>query len=225
MAEYWTQVQALANADLNAEEFANRQILLRGLGVPTMQAPLGTEYEDMAFSPANRYRKTGLNAVDWTPLLLIEKANSQEVENGINDDKMVTPAGLANRLDDFAAQILSLPPQSTDLEPSMLVLQADDDSDETEFSIQIPNDRTEPLLSVIITNYGMDASLSNISGGIVGQLINIRKGEPHSFSISSNTHLKLSDPFELDDSNSLDNTSLQKISDAIWVEVTRKNFS
>jgi hypothetical protein len=29
----------------------------------------------------------------------------------------------------------------------------------------------------------------------------------------------------LDDSNSLDNTSLQKISDAIWVEVTRKNFS
>jgi hypothetical protein len=225
MAQYWTQEQALANADLNAKEFANRQILLRGLGVPTMQAPLGAEYEDTAFSPATRYRKTGSNANQWTPLLLIEKANSQEVENGVNDDKMVTPVGLANKLNDFAVQVLNLPPQSIDAEPSLLIIQAQDRSDQAEFNIQIPNDKTEPLLSVIITNYAMDATLSNISGGIVGQLINIRKGEPHSFSISSNTNIKLSDPFELKDSDSLDNMSLQKISDTIWVEVTRKKFS
>ena len=225
MAEYWTKVQALANADLNAKEFANRQILLHGRGIPTIQAPIGAEYEDLAFSPANRYRKTGPEASEWTPLILVEKANSKEIVNGVNDKKMITPAGLASKLDDFAAQVLNLPPQSTDSMASLLAVQANDNSDDTIFSIQIPDDRIEMLLAVVITNYGLNASLGDISGGNVGQIVNIRRGEVLSLSVSSSSYIKLSESFVMDDSGLLDNMSLQKISDRTWVEVTRKNFS
>jgi hypothetical protein len=218
-------VQALANADLNAKEFANRQILLQGLGIPIIQAPLGAEYEDLAFSPAKRYRKTGPNAADWTSLLLIEKANSTEIQNGVNDQKMITPVGLANKLDDFAAQVLNLPSQSTDSVASLIAVQANDNSNDSAFSIQIPHDRKETLLAVVITNYGLNASLGNIIGGQVGQIVSIRRGEVHSLSLTSNSNIKLSEPFEMDDTSSLDNMSLQKISDHVWVELTRKNFS
>jgi len=46
-----------ANAALNAQEFANRQILLKGNGVPSSPAPFGATYIDQAATPPVIYRQ------------------------------------------------------------------------------------------------------------------------------------------------------------------------
>lgn len=58
-----TDNQFFQNADLNAQEFANRQILLKGNGVPNFSAPIYAEYIDL--DTDTRYvNKTNL-ASDW----------------------------------------------------------------------------------------------------------------------------------------------------------------
>jgi hypothetical protein len=57
MPENVTQALFEANAALNAQEFANRQILLKGSGVPTMIAPFGASYIDDSTTPPRVYRQ------------------------------------------------------------------------------------------------------------------------------------------------------------------------
>jgi hypothetical protein len=57
MPENVTKALFEANAALNAQEFANRQILLKGSGIPTMIAPFGAEYIDASQTPPNVYRQ------------------------------------------------------------------------------------------------------------------------------------------------------------------------
>jgi hypothetical protein len=57
MPENVTKALFEANAALNAQEFANRQILLKGTGLPTMIAPFGAQYIDDSQSPPNVYRQ------------------------------------------------------------------------------------------------------------------------------------------------------------------------
>ena len=62
-----TQQQFLDHADLNNAEFANRQILLRGTGVPNQPATLGSYYHDESNFPniGDRYEKVGPLDTDW----------------------------------------------------------------------------------------------------------------------------------------------------------------
>ena len=94
MPEYWTIQQAEANAELLAREFGNRQILLYGFGEPTIQVPIGVEYEDRSTPIPERHRKVGKGRLDWKPVLLIEAATDEEVLSGTSKVKMVTPATL-----------------------------------------------------------------------------------------------------------------------------------
>lgn len=56
-----------ANAALNAQEFANRQILLKGDGVPSSPAPFGATYIDQTANPPAIYRQldAGVGS-NWT---------------------------------------------------------------------------------------------------------------------------------------------------------------
>jgi len=60
MAEYVDKSLFEANAALNAQEFANRQILLKGDGVPVGVAPFGATYIDRTANPPKIYRQVAL---------------------------------------------------------------------------------------------------------------------------------------------------------------------
>lgn len=55
MAENISKELFEANAALNAQEFANRQILVKGSGLPTSQAPQGAKYMDTSVFPPVTY--------------------------------------------------------------------------------------------------------------------------------------------------------------------------
>jgi len=57
MDENVTRADFEANAALNAQEFANRQILLKGDGVPSSPAPFGATYLDQTATPPILYRQ------------------------------------------------------------------------------------------------------------------------------------------------------------------------
>lgn len=225
MPEFWTKEQAEANADLNAKEFGNRQILLQGVGAPSMQAPVGSEYEDTSSQPPTRYRKTGTAITDWSLVRIIEPASQQEVENGVNQEKMVTPATLTGKLADFALTVLDVPQAEATTNTGLLEVQASVPDNGTMFDISIPENVWDSLLSVVVFGYGFNASIGNLIGGSIGQIVNIRRGESAPISINSSVNLKLSESMQLDDANQLDNLTLQRISDAVWVELARKEFT
>ena len=225
MAESWTREQSEANAELNAQEFANRQILLRGVGSPTVQAPIGSEYEDTSTEPRTRYRKIGEGVTDWQAVPIVHAATEQEVTNGVDQAKMVTPATLATRLNGFATEVLGLEPPNTNTESTHLDLLASTDNDNAVFTVTIPVDYAESVLSVRLLGYGSNATLDNVIGGPVGLLLNIRRGEQNPVTVDTNETVKLSSSYQWADNERLDNITLQRISDTTWVEVTRKNFS
>jgi len=225
MPGFWTIAQGEANADRNAQEFANRQILLRGTGTPDMPAPLGSEYEDESTVPPTRYRKTGAGPADWLLVSIIETASQQEVANGVNTTKMVTPATLSGKLDEFALQVLGILPAQPTTQTGLVEVNASTSDAGAAFDITLPDDVQEPVLSVVITGYGANASLSNIMGGAVGQVVSLRRDETGGLTINSTDNIKISGVMLMDDSNQLDNLTLQRISDTVWVEVARKLFT
>ena len=71
-----TDIQFQTHSDQNNAEFSNRQILLRGTGVPNQPAPLGSFYLDEASGPPHdRYEKTGILDTNWT---IFESGGSNE---------------------------------------------------------------------------------------------------------------------------------------------------
>ncbi len=134
MAEYWTIQQAAANAELFAREFSNRQILLYGLGEPILPAPIGVEYEDRGFSPPKRYRKVGEAPTDWMELKNIEAATKEEIDQGVDNTKMITPLGLSERLNEFSKEVLGIPKPKLEAETGLQQLSA---SEVTENQYQI----------------------------------------------------------------------------------------
>lgn len=225
MAEYWTIQQAAANAELFAREFSNRQILLYGLGEPILQAPLGVEYEDRSFTPPKRYRKVGNAATDWMELKNIEAASKEEVNQGVDNNKMITPYSLSERLNLFSEELLGIPKVQPEAETGLQVLSASIAEANSSFSITLPNEITTSIFPIEINNYGENSSIQNILGGGLGQMVNIRRGSIQPLTISSNDYLKISSDFILNDTEQLDNITLQRLSPSIWVELTRKKFT
>lgn len=225
MPEYWTVEQAQAQADLLAKEFSNRQILIYGSGEPSIQVPIGVEYEDRTQDPPLRYRKVGSMTSDWKPLFIIEAANTEEVLNGVDDQKMVSPARLSEKLSQFGAEVLGIPQQSGEPSSNLLQLSASTDENNSLFDITLPSDINHNLISVTVTDYEVGSRLNNINGGEVGQIIVLRRGLQGSFRIESTPTIKLSEPIIIEDTDLLDNISLQKITSSIWVELTRKKFN
>lgn len=68
--EFITRKHFEENSDRISQEFANRQLLIRGKGAPDFQAPLHAEYEDESTDPSTRYRKTGPGKYHWTDISL-----------------------------------------------------------------------------------------------------------------------------------------------------------
>jgi len=68
MADNVTKEQFEANAALNAQEFANRQILVKGNGIPSSNAPQGAKYMDKSVFPPITYTQidAGIGS-NWTP--------------------------------------------------------------------------------------------------------------------------------------------------------------
>lgn len=68
MAENVSKELFEANAALNAQEFANRQILVKGNGTPSFNAPQGAKYMDKSVFPPVTYTQidVGLGS-NWTP--------------------------------------------------------------------------------------------------------------------------------------------------------------
>lgn len=220
MDVYWTVEQAIANAEIFAEEFSNRQILLYGFGEPSAKAPVGAEYEDRSILPPTRYRKTGENDEDWTKVQIVETATSQEVTNGVSNEKMVTPATLSERLNSFADNVLNLPTQSQDLGAAAFSINANDSIDNSPFIITMP-ETSHAAISIQIFSYALNSKLTNIIGGQIGQVVILRRGESHALEIESTGNIKISSLMQFDDNEKLDNISLQRISTSIWVEVGR----
>ncbi len=226
MAEYWTIQQAAANAELFAREFNNRQILLIGLGEPILKAPIGVEYEDRSFSPAKRYRKTGPNDSDWTEIKIISSASTDEVNQGVNDSKMITPKSLSERLSSFSAQLMGIPqPDIENNVSALLPLQASSNEQSALFTIQLMESVGRNVLPIEILGYGMQSSIENILGGNLGQMIVLRRGENTELSLVSNDHFKLSAAFTFNDLGRFDNITLQRLTPEIWAEVSRKKFT
>ena len=68
MAENVTKDLFEANAALNAQEFANRQILLKGSGLPTANAPQGAKYMDQSVFPPVFYKQIAAGVgSNWIP--------------------------------------------------------------------------------------------------------------------------------------------------------------
>lgn len=226
MAEYWTIQQAAANAELFAREFSNRQILLYGLGDPILQAPLGVEYEDRAFTPPKRFRKVGTEPTDWIEIKIIEAATEEEVNNGVSDSKMITPLSLSKRLGTFSEQLLGIPqPVISSDKNGITVLSASSGETNSNFELTLPQNITTTMLPIRIVEYGINSSLKNIIGGELGQILTLRRGEDHALKIESSESIKLSSEFTLNDTHQLDNITLQRLTPSIWGELTRKKFT
>lgn len=224
MEIYWTVEKAIANAEVFAEEFSNRQILLYGFGEPSAKAPVGAEYEDRSILPPVRYRKTGENDVDWTKVQIIKAASSEEVNNGVSNDKMITPATLSERLNSFADEVLNLPTQSGDLGAAAFTVSSSDSNDNSDFHLIFP-ETSHATISVQVFGYGLNSNLIDIVGGDVGQLVTLRRGENHQLQIDSTNNIKLSSIMVFNDIEKLDNITLQRISETVWVEVGRNQFT
>lgn len=89
-----------ANAALNAQEFANRQILLKGSGVPTNPAPLGSKYIDESVDPPVTYKQMTLGVGNnW----VIEGSG----ESGVNGAIFITDIVPQNQLDNVGQKVFS----------------------------------------------------------------------------------------------------------------------
>jgi len=87
----WTQEQSEANAALNAQEFANRQITLKGDGAPTFNAPFSTLYWDLTADPKAMYQQMDLGiASNWV------LGNVMDTINGGVFIKDIIPQGVGN---------------------------------------------------------------------------------------------------------------------------------
>lgn len=224
MAEYWTVEQAQANAELLSKEFSNRQILLFGLGQPIANVPIGVEYEDRSFFPAVRYRKVGLNASDWMKLLQIEAASKQDVLQGVNDQKMVTPARLTEKLNQFSSDVMGVPTIQAENVPKTISVLLELQANEQTFKISLPPSLELSLASIILQPVQQLSVLNQIEGGDIGQLINLKRSSLDAIQLNNSDFIKIGDPFLMNDVNLFDNITLQKISSTLWVEVSRKKF-
>lgn len=182
-----TKEQFLANAELNAREFQNRQVLIVGQGAPDFQAPRHIEYEDEATVPSTRYRKTGMGINEWTDISL------QRV------------LGLGSSTDSY------------------LELIADDSAPGVSFSITLPYD-IPGNQGVDVVGFGAGALLSQIKGGVPGQVIRVQRAEAHHLLIHGNANLKLTADLFLADVDQLDNITMQRINATTWVELARTTF-
>lgn len=225
MQKYWTVIQAQSQAKAIAEEMGNRQILISGLGTPNQQAPIGVEYDDHSLTPAVRYRKTGSSPLDWTRIDIIEKASTEDINQGIDNYKMITPLKLEERLAIFSKQILGIPSANVDKGIGIQNLIASSSTPNTLFSIFIPEKLDQNNLSISISGYGSLAVLESIQGGFISQIITIRRAETHSLQLTPNLTIRLSDDFTLKDAEKLDHITLQKLSPTTWVELSRNQFT
>ncbi|MEQ8624485.1 MAG: hypothetical protein RJQ00_06505 [Vicingaceae bacterium] len=224
MAEFWTVEQAQAQAGLLAKEFSNRQILIYGNGTPNMNVPIGVEYEDRSFLPAVRYRKIGNTSSDWMKLENAEAATEQEVLDGVNDRKMVTPARLTEKLNQFSSEFLGIPTHGIEVTPSSIVVQLEQSPDPATYILILPEALTLSIASISIEALQNNSIVSHIQGGEIGQIINLKRASNFSIILNSSDQVKVSQPFVFSDSQLLDNISLQKISSSVWVELSRKKF-
>jgi len=224
MAEFWTVEQAQAQAELLAREFSNRQILIYGDGIPNMNVPIGVEYEDRTFTPAIRYRKIGTAPSDWMKLQTAEAATEQEVLEGTNSEKIVTPARLTEKLSQFSSEILGIPSVVYDQLPSTLTIPLEQWMNTSTFQISIPEAINLSMASIKVDSLQDNSIISHIEGGEIGQLINVKRASNFSIVLNSSDQIKVSQPFILSDTELLDNITLQKISPSIWVEISRKKF-
>lgn len=224
MEIYWTVEQAQANAEVFAQEFSNRQILIYGFGEPSAKAPIGAEYEDRSILPPIRYRKTGENDEDWTAIKIIEVASTDEVANGVNNEKMITPAMLSVRLNSFAQEVLNIPTSTNDDTGAAFTLSASTSLSNSEFDITLEQSKHDTI-SIQLANYGANSKLKNIIGGEIGQVVMIRRAENQAFTIESSQNIKLSTVMVFDDISRLNNISLQRVSSILWLEIGRKKFT
>jgi hypothetical protein len=225
MAEFWTVEQAQLNAELLAKEFSNRQILIFGFGEPLLNVPIGVEYENRSFKPAIRYRKIGLGISEWQRLYQIEPASEEEVINGTDDQKMVTPALLTQKLNQFSTELLGIPKQAPNSDSNLIVLSLTAIDLLSSFKLILPTKINSSIASIKIKDHMENASLTQIEGGEIGQIINLKRSSINSLNLLSSDFLKLSASIKLEDNQLLDNITLQKIEPTIWVELARKKFT
>lgn len=225
MAEFWTVEQAQFNAELLAKEFSNRQILIFGFGVPSLNVPIGVEYEDRSLKPAIRYRKIGLGISEWQRLYQIEPASEEEVLNGTDDQKMVTPARLTEKLNQFGNELLGVPKQEVNDNFNLIVLALTPLDLISSFKLILSDEINSSIASIKIKDHSENDSLTQIEGGEIGQIINLKRNSINAINLHSSDFLKLSASIRLEDNQLLDNITLQKIDPTIWVELARKQFT
>ncbi|MEQ8624484.1 MAG: hypothetical protein RJQ00_06500 [Vicingaceae bacterium] len=89
-----------ANAALNAQEFANRQILVKGDGLPTSQAPQGAKYMDKSVFPPITYTQIDVGVgSNWIP--------EGQGEKGVNGAVFITDVEPQNPLHNVGQKVFS----------------------------------------------------------------------------------------------------------------------
>lgn len=95
-----SKAQFEANAALNAQEFANRQILLKGDGQPTSPAPFGAKYIDRIPVPPVTYVQQALGVgANWIP--------EAQGGSGVNGAIFITDVEPQDPLDNVGQKVFS----------------------------------------------------------------------------------------------------------------------
>lgn len=204
-------------ADWTARELSNRQLLLEGTGAPAFDAPLDTEYTDVATNPPTRYRKLAAGPSGWVLYRISRPATQAEVDAGNDNEAFVTARTLSIRLDALASQLGGGGSERVEL-------LADNATNGADFTVTIPAQSAGAVLAGTVTGYGIGATLTSITGGVLGQILVIQRGTKENLKIASNAELKLVSNLTMSDLGEQDNLTLQRVSPTHWVELTRTLF-
>ena len=138
---------------------------------------------------------------------------------------MVTPAHLTEKLNQFSSEILGIPKHEIESDSNSFTLDLKPIDQTTTFKVVLPLVINVAIASVKVKVHLEGATISTIEGGEVGQIINLKRYTSQSLSLTRSDFLKLSSLITLEDSQLLDNITLQKIEPTIWVELARKKFT
>lgn len=212
----WTNQQSENLARWTGSELAQRKILLRGNGAPTVDAPLLVEYLDVGQVPPVLYVKVAEGPGGWVQDAATVAATQAEVDAGTANDVFVTPETLAVRL---AALVSEVQGQLTLSDRYQLT--ASTATAGADFTVTIPDQGGGQVLTLTIIGYGIGATLVDILGGEVGQIVTVRKGIKDNLKVANNSALRLPSLVTLADLDYLDNITIQRISQTEWIELAR----
>jgi hypothetical protein len=219
MAENVTKEVFEANAALNAQEFANRQILVKGDGVPSNNAPQGAKYMDKSVFPPITYVQIDLGVgSNWMPegqgdksvngAVFITDVQPQDQLNNVgqkvfSSDGKVLDSALTNT--DLVTISILAALGHTNYKPSIKVLgeavllAQDEDQSIWQGTIDIDLNGATEIIAVhedgaihivnIVADDGAEIVLANFVGNYPNGQTELKENDTYSVEVNSDTEM------------------------------------